>query len=566
MRRATHPIRLFGAAALVLLSACADEGLVAPPVGEAPAPLALLSCVADVRAQAVRCQPGTPPAAGVNGNLILGGQGTYVRLASSNTDYDSATSTFRMDVTVQNLLGQPIGTTDGTTVDPGGLMVFFAEGPTATVGPGTVDVANEDGSAVFLGAQQPFFRYVERLTTEQTSAAREWRFSVPHAVQQFTFGVYVSAAVPHEQALAMIDLDPRTLAVGGFHSCALTSGGEAYCWGSNTDSQLGRAPSDTPPAILPDSVPVPVIGGHSWRSLTAGRFHTCGITTENEAYCWGDNQTGQLGSGDPDDSSTPVLVAGGRSWRQLDAGSGHTCGVTNTNEAFCWGDGTSGQLGAADSASSPTPVAVAGGRRWATVDAGLDHSCGVTQGGAAYCWGDDSSGELGRGVGASTGRPVLVAGNHSWRSLSAGDHYACGVTSRSAVLCWGSDTSGQLGNGAAPSSDTPDAVEGGLEWVRVSAGSETSCGITTGGAGYCWGFNNTGEIGNGTNTPSNVPAVVSGGQLWVSIDNGEFHTCGVNQDGVARCWGDNGEGQLGNNSTADSFSPVIVSGGHTWAQ
>jgi alpha-tubulin suppressor-like RCC1 family protein len=562
MRRATLPIRLTGTAALVLLAACADDAVVAPPPVDAPAPLTLLSCVANVRDQSVRCEPATPALGSVRGNLILGGQGTYVRLANSGTSYNSTTQIFRTDVTVQNLLGQPIGTTDGTTVDPDGIMVFFAEGPEATVGTGPVDVANEDGNAVFLGAQQPFFRYVERLTTEQTSAAHEWRFSVPTNVTEFTFGVYVSAAVPDESALMDIDLDPRTLAVGGFHSCALTSAGQAYCWGTNDDEQLGRGD----PEAGADSVPVPVAGGHSWRVLTAGRFHTCGITTENAAYCWGDNQTGQLGYGGDEDSATPVAVTGGLSWRQLDAGAGHTCGVTNSNEAFCWGDGTAGQLGAADSASSGTPVAVFGGRRWATVDAGLDHSCGVTQGGAAYCWGDDTAGELGRGIGPSTARPVLVAGNHSWRSISAGDSYACGVTSLDAAMCWGSDSSGQLGNGAAPATDVPDEVEGGMEWMRVSTGSETSCGITTGGAAYCWGFNNTREIGDGTTTPRDVPTAVLGGQLWVSIDGGDYHTCGVNQSGVARCWGYNEFGQLGDNTTDNNPFPVIVAGGHTWAQ
>lgn len=558
MRLATPLTRPFAVAALALLAACADRSVMAPVDSQEPTPLAALQCTADVRAQSLRCAPAGSVPGGVSGNLILGGQGSYVRLASSGITYDGV-SLFTVDVTVQNLLGQPIGTTDGTTVDPEGIKVFFFTGPSSP--DGTVEVANEDGSGMFLGSEQPFFSYVERLTTEQTSAPHEWRFTVPPSVASFTFQVYVDAPVPDETALNVIDMDPRTLAVGGFHSCALTDAGQAYCWGINDDSQLGRAGGL-------DSVPVPVSGGHFWRTLTAGRYHTCGVTTDNQAYCWGDNQTGQLGTGVEDDASVPTPVAGGRSWMQLDAGAGHTCGVTTTYEAFCWGDGAAGQLGAADSASAGTPVAVFGGRKFVAVDAGTDHSCGVTRGGAAYCWGDNSGGELGKGTGPSTARPALVAGNHSWRAVSAGESYSCGVTSLGAAMCWGVNTYGQIGNGAAPGPGpaTPQAVSGGLEWARVTAGRETSCGITTGAAAYCWGFNTTREIADGTTDHRNVPTAVTGGQLYTSIDGGDYHTCGVNQDGVARCWGYNEFGQVGDGTTDDSPGPVVVSGGHTWAQ
>ncbi|HEX5727013.1 MAG TPA: hypothetical protein VFX98_16170, partial [Longimicrobiaceae bacterium] len=467
------------AAALLPLAACAEHPAVVRPGTPPVRTLAALDCAADVRAGSLLCRPSAPDAGGARGDLLLGGQGVYVRLAGSAT-YDGS-SLFSADVTLQNLLGQPIGTTDGVTEDPDGIRVFLHSGPSVTGGTGTVEVANEDGTGSFTGANQPYFRYDTLLSTEETSLPREWQFTVPNTVETFVFTVYVSAPVPDEGALAAIDFDPRTLAVGGYHSCALTTTGAAYCWGANDDGQMGSAASD--------SVPVAVSGGHTWASLTAGRYHTCGVTTGGAAYCWGDNQTGQLGDGGDDDSPTPLPVSGGHAWRQLDAGAGHTCGVTTAGAAYCWGDGTSGQLGAGDSASTDVPVAVDGGRVWASVDAGTDHSCGVSRGGAAFCWGDNGAGELGDGTGAPSPSPVLVDGDHSWKAVSAGEGFSCGVVSTGEALCWGSDSAGQIGNGADPGPLSPDTVAGGHAWSRVTAGRETACGVTTAGSGYCWGFN-----------------------------------------------------------------------------
>ena len=92
----------------------------------------------------------------------------------------------------------------------------------------------------------------------------------------------------------------------------------------------------------------------------------------------------------------------------VDAGGNHTCGVTVEDAAYCWGINTDGELGArthsgpelcADSvACSTKPVAVAGRLAFAVVSGGLSHTCGVTQGGAAWCWGTNLAGERGSGL------------------------------------------------------------------------------------------------------------------------------------------------------------------------
>ncbi|HET6765004.1 MAG TPA: hypothetical protein VFH27_15070, partial [Longimicrobiaceae bacterium] len=102
-------------------------------------PLVALDCTGSLQNRTVSC--GTQASAGdAHGSLLLGSQNVYVKLTSSNVAYNSGTGQFTFDVTVQNLIPQPLGTTDGTTLDPAGVRVFFNAGPTVTTGTGTAAV------------------------------------------------------------------------------------------------------------------------------------------------------------------------------------------------------------------------------------------------------------------------------------------------------------------------------------------------------------------------------------------------------------------------------------------
>jgi hypothetical protein len=116
--------------------------------------------------------------------------------------------------------------------------------------------------------------------------------------------------------------------------------------------------------------------------VSGGYGFTCAITTDNAAWCWGDNLSGQLGAenglalrdcigaaGPFACSTKPVRVAAGdRTFRQIAAGYNHTCGVTTDFQAWCWGSNQAGELGAGTTTDwSPVPVAVAG-------DIGFDSS------------------------------------------------------------------------------------------------------------------------------------------------------------------------------------------------
>ena len=153
-----------------------------------------VTCTASVAEGSVACARPRPSTGTFGPNfLIVGGQDEFVRLTSSSVSYNWGTEIFQADVTVTNLFGQPLGTTDAVTSS--GVRVFFHDGPNVTSGSGTVTVVNPDGTGAFTGTNQPYHLYDQILWTNIASSAKTWRWNVPSTATEFTFEVYVAGDV-----------------------------------------------------------------------------------------------------------------------------------------------------------------------------------------------------------------------------------------------------------------------------------------------------------------------------------------------------------------------------------
>ena len=167
----------------------------------------------------------------------------------------------------------------------------------------------------------------------------------------------------------------------------------------------------------------------AFASVTAGVAHTCGLTTDGAAYCWGANSNGEFGNGTLTSSLTPVRAAEGLTFKSISAGDVHTCGLTTAGDTYCWGNQNYGQLGNGSVTYSATPQKVTGGLKFASISAGAFHTCGVTTDGVAYCWGLGLYGALGideatfdNSCGQRTycSRPVRVAGILTFAAVAPG--------------------------------------------------------------------------------------------------------------------------------------------------
>ncbi len=235
------------------------------------------------------------------------------------------------------------------------------------------------------------------------------------------------------------------------HACGITSDSAAMCWGDNAVAQLGLGYQGGDI----QSRPQPVAGGLLFAGAVAGGFHSCALTGSGAAYCWGMAFHGQLGNGQMGSGAAypaaPVAVSGGLTFRQLSAGQWHTCGLTHAGTAYCWGHNEYGQLGTGDTYQVATPQEVAGGIAFTSLGTGVSFTCGLTDTGDVYCW----------GINPISGQVALVPARLEtplrFHTLSVGAQGACGLASDARAYCWGF---GILGDGAATSSITPVRVSG----------------------------------------------------------------------------------------------------------
>jgi alpha-tubulin suppressor-like RCC1 family protein len=369
-----------------------------------------------------------------------------------------------------------------------------------------------------------------------------------------------------ELAAATAALSFKQLSAGATHTCAVSNDNRAYCWGYNFDGQLGTG-SKTGPQLCSNSAcstrPVAVTGGLHFFQVGAGQIFSCGLTTDSLAYCWGSNQNGQLGDGSTTDHLTPTPVSGGRRYRQLRLGHTHACAIDLAGVAWCWGANFNGQLGDGTGSSRSTPVRVSGGLRWKQLSGGNAYTCGVTTANRAYCWGNNGNGQVGDSTKVTTRvQPSAVKTALLFRQIDAGGYHTCAISTSNLAYCWGYGGFGQIGNGGSSQARIYPAAVGGMRaFDHVSAGGHHSCGVTLSRVTYCWGQDNEGQLGDGT-APHNQPRPVQvlGGLTLAQVSTGFYHTCGRTTGGRIWCWGDNMFGQLGDGSVADRGIPGEVAG------
>ncbi len=264
-------------------------------------------------------------------------------------------------------------------------------------------------------------------------------------------GTFTDRLVP---VLVSGGLTFTSVSAGGFYTCGLVSSGAAYCWGGGGAGELGNA-ADTNSAV-----PVPVAGGIKFRSLSAGLSHTCAVTPADQAYCWGSGFAGELGNdGVPigDTRNTPVTVSGGLSFSTVSAGFNISCGVSTSQIGYCWGNGEGG-VGDGKFQVEMTPTPVMDGLSFTAISAGRSHSCGlVSTAPGIQCWGANNSGQVGDGTTEPRLSAVLIHAGAGVSAITVSETHSCALTA-SGLLCWGANDDGEIGDGTRVQRTAPTRV------------------------------------------------------------------------------------------------------------
>jgi hypothetical protein len=355
----------------------------------------------------------------------------------------------------------------------------------------------------------------------------------------------------------------KAIASGNQGTCAIDLNGDVYCWGANTFGEVN--PRDRSAFFTtPQRVPLPTKAV----SISGGYSHTCAITDQSppQAWCWGLNQSGQLGSAVAF-GTAPVKVPIPDGVAAVTTGAQHSCGLTPAGVAYCWGYGAFGQLGngvitfcsvsdGGTASDCPGPTPVAGNLRFVAIAAGNSHTCGLVATGQMYCWGLNADGQLGAPSSspcveyddsyygyygyavACAPSPQAALGSATYTSLASGLD-TCGLTASGLVACTGS-TFG------------PRPVQTNTAFTSLAP--DGNCGIQAGGGAYCW----SGSFA-APQASFAQPMPVASDFAFSSLTALRSHLCGLLENGgTVVCWGRNDAGQLGNGSQVGSELPSFV--------
>eukprot|EP00850_Spirogloea_muscicola_P011676 SM000073S21452 [mRNA] locus=s73:347175:350501:- [translate_table: standard] len=250
-------------------------------------------------------------------------------------------------------------------------------------------------------------------------------------------------------------------AIGGWHCLAVDDGGRAYAWGGNEYGQCGvrfekrqtgemtcrdiPTPRPCAPHLHVKQVaaggthsvvltqdgeseadlvllgskqiwnPVKVAGLPKVRQVAVGAFHNLVLTESGQVWAWGNNEYGQLGTGDTQPRSQPLEVAELAELNIVDlsAGGWHSVAISGCGKMYAWGRGEHGRLGFGDkdkgSKMRPTLVELLSHEKIIQVGCGGTHSVVLTDAGCMFAFGRADNGRLGPKSTVATGQPVAVS-------------------------------------------------------------------------------------------------------------------------------------------------------------
>lgn len=214
-----------------------------------------------------------------------------------------------------------------------------------------------------------------------------------------------------------------SLAIGTGHACAVLGDGAALCWGKNRAWQLGYASRERKEREREEAVVVaglpPVV------RVTSEAMHTCALTVGGEAWCWGADEDVVDNYYQPSPAAKLTRVTGAPPLVDVAAGQTHDCGIDGEGTVWCWGENVYGELGRGTRTRREDPGPVPGLADVTRVHIAGGTTCAVDRAGRVWCWGWNGSGKVDPTSPTRSDRALPVASRRRVQVASAlarGDH------------------------------------------------------------------------------------------------------------------------------------------------
>jgi alpha-tubulin suppressor-like RCC1 family protein len=301
------------------------------------------------------------------------------------------------------------------------------------------------------------------------------------------------------------------LAVGNQHTCGLRPSGIVYCWGRNQFGEVGAGL--TTPSLSPTQVPV----SENVISLAATPNRTCAVTESGKLYCWGVlrgstyvdvDSIGKCFSRNAC-AALPTLIDGLPPVVTVSTSRTHTCALTLDSHAYCWGLNVWGELGDGTFTSSNAPVRVATSVTFKEISAASSVTCALDYQGRAFCWGISGypTDQCGSSNVNCAALPLELEAPVPFKHISAQDGGVCALSTDNRIYCLGE--SPLLGLPVGTTVTTFTQVQPSGPYAALSVGART-CAVAVDGLGYCWGNSGSGEGGTGQLRNLDRPTVIEG--------------------------------------------------------
>jgi alpha-tubulin suppressor-like RCC1 family protein len=249
-----------------------------------------------------------------------------------------------------------------------------------------------------------------------------------------------------------LPVSARAVTASFAHVCALLSDASLYCWGRNQEGELGQD-DGTPPMgsdTIADALTPVAVTGSDWSYVDAGDGFTCGIRFDGTLWCWGRNSDFQLGTEPQGQVRRPIQVGLDDDWLRVDAGQQYAFALKQDHSLWCWGLNTASGTGEGfplgiDTARLETPTRLGNALNWSAFATRVFHTCAVNSERELWCWGRGIEGQLGTGDLDLRTSPTVVAGDIA--DVAVSWFGTCALTTGGHLLCTGKNEHGEIGNG-----------------------------------------------------------------------------------------------------------------------
>eukprot|EP01083_Nonionella_stella_P244902 851933_1 len=386
---------------------------------------------------------------------------------------------------------------------------------------------------------------------------------------------------------------PAHIVSGHSHTCALSTQGKTKCWGWNLHGQLGYGDKNNREDAS-NVLEIDLGSNFIANQIIPSNYFSCALSTTGQAKCFGNNANGNLGYSDTNrrgdeademgDNLPEIDFGSNFTPKQIATGYYHACAVSTINEVKCWGYNFFGQLGYGDTNNrgdasgelgDSLPEIELGSTFIPThIAAGFSHTCALSTNHTVKCFGRNSYGQLGYGDTLTRGNtsnqmgdnlPGIYLGSNFIPAQIMSEHsHVCVLSTEGKAKCWGMNNFGQLGYGDTNNREDASNVleiDLGSNFIanQISTAYSFSCALSTTGQAKCFGSNSVGQLGYSDmnyrgdevdQMGDNLPEIDFGSNFTPKqIATGWSHACAVSTTNEAKCWGYNSQGQLGYSDT-----------------